>query len=49
MTATLLGRPACYCPDHPGEVLIACPGGAARGYCPKDGRSYQMGTPEVTA
>ncbi len=40
-------RPACPCPDHPGRDLLPLPGGAARGMCPVDGRSYQYGTPEV--
>lgn len=40
-------RPACPCPDHPGRVLLPLPGGAARGMCPTDGRSYQYGTPGV--
>jgi hypothetical protein len=42
----LVIRPASYCPDHPARVLTV-PGGAARGICPVDGRSYQLDTPEV--
>jgi hypothetical protein len=41
-------RPAQPCPDHPGHVLLPLPGGAARGTCPVDGRSFQFETPEVT-
>jgi hypothetical protein len=40
-------RPVCTCPDHPGRVLLPLPGGAARGMCPVDGRSYQLDTPDV--
>lgn len=40
-------RPACPCPDHPRRALLPLPGGAARGICPVDGRSYQLDTPEV--
>ena len=46
-SAVRLARPACRCPDHPGEWLLPLPGGAARGLCPADGRSWQLGTPEV--
>jgi hypothetical protein len=35
-------RPVVQCPDHPGQVLCPLAGGAARGTCPVDGRSYQM-------
>jgi hypothetical protein len=41
-------RPACPCPDHPDRSLLPLPGGAARGTCPVDSRSYQVFTPEVT-
>ncbi len=41
-------RPVVECPDHPGQELSPLPGGAARGICPVDGRSYQMDVPEVT-
>jgi hypothetical protein len=40
-------RPACPCPDHPGRNLLPLGGGAARGMCPVDGRSYQLYPPEV--
>lgn len=40
-------RPACPCPDHPRRDLLPMGGGAARGMCPVDGRSYQLDTPEV--
>lgn len=40
-------RAACMCPAHPDCELVA-PGGAARGICPTDGRSYQLEAPEVT-
>jgi len=40
-------RAACPCPDHPGRDLLPMGGGAARGLCPADGRSYQLDTPEV--
>lgn len=42
-------RPAVKCPDHPGEVLCPVAGGAARGTCPVDGRSYQMDRAEGKA
>lgn len=42
-------RPAAMCPHHPHLELIPCPGGAAKGMCPADSRTYQMETPEVTA
>lgn len=41
-------RPAVFCPDHPHLELIPCPGGAARGMCPADSRTYQMEPPEVS-
>jgi hypothetical protein len=41
-------RPACPCPDHPGRNLLPLGGGAARGMCPVDGRSYQLYPPEVS-
>jgi len=40
-------RAACPCPDHPRRDLLPLGGGAARGICPVDGRSYQFDTPEV--
>jgi hypothetical protein len=30
------------CPDHPGKFLCLLAGGAVRGTCPVDGRSYQI-------
>jgi hypothetical protein len=43
----LRARPDICCPDHPDRALIPAGGGAARGMCPADGRTYQLDTPEV--
>jgi hypothetical protein len=36
-------RPVAKCPDHLGQMLCPVAGDAARGTCPVDRRSYQMG------
>lgn len=48
MSAMITAVPASPCPDHPDTALVPCPGGGARGTCPRDGRTYQMTPLEVT-